>query len=409
MRTALSKSICTILLVALFGSTAYGLGTVHWTGKGGNDLWHNPMNWEPNRIPASGDEVVIDAPDAAQPRFTAESTQPNPVVFVAVGYFGKGGGLTIEGGKLECNCGIVGIKAKKKGRHEILTAPVAKATVNMKGGTLKLLGISTFGDPVCKGGMMQWGRSNADATFNMSGGEVEAGMLQIPSSDVNSVAVFNLDGGAVNITMPSDTETGLFIGEDTKRGRTFKGVMNITCGKLILEGDATTIVNKYVNAAKVLVAYPDKDASAFNKYVVVDYNVRNAGKTTVTATASEIKMAYKPSPVDGGAFVEKDTALDWSAGKGAAKHDVYFGTDKEAVKSAADSSKEPGKGRIDTVTFVPGGLAMNTTYYWRVDEVDGSGSVTKGEVWSFTVAEKPQAKKAESPKAESTEKPAQTE
>jgi hypothetical protein len=31
---------------------------------------------------------------------------------------------------------------------------------------------------------------------------------------------------------------------------------------------------------------------------------------------------------------------------------------------------------------------MNTAYYWRVDEVD-SGKVTKGDVWSFTVAEKP--------------------
>ena len=64
--------------------------------------------------------------------------------------------------------------------------------------------------------------------------------------------------------------------------------MNITGGKLILEGDATAIINKYVNDAKVLVPYPDKDAAAFNKYVVVDYNVRNAGKTTVTAISERI-------------------------------------------------------------------------------------------------------------------------
>ena len=275
--------------MAVFSSTAFGLATVHWTGKGGNDLWHNPNNWEPNRVPGYEDEVIIDAPDAVQPRFTAESTQPKPVVFVAVGYFGKGGSLTIEGGKLECNCGLVGIKAKKKGRWEILTVKPAKAVMNMKGGTLKMLGLSTFGDPVCKGGMLQWGRPNADATFNMSGGEIELGTLQIPASDVNSIGVFNLDGGVVNITMPSDTETGLFIGENFDRNKKFNGVMNITGGKLILEGDATALINKYVNETKVLVPYPNKDPAKFKKSIVFDYDKTNKGKTTVTAEAIEIE------------------------------------------------------------------------------------------------------------------------
>ncbi len=400
MRTVLSMSVLAILLMAVFSSTALGLATVHWTGKGGDDLWHNPKNWEPNRVPGYEDEVVIDAPDAVQPRFTAESTPPKPVVFVAVGYYGKGGGLTIEGGKLECNCGLVGIKAKKKGRWELLNAPVAKATMNMKGGTLKLLGMSTFGDPVCKGGLLQWGRPNADATFNVSGGEIELGTLQIPASDVNSTAVFNLDGGVINVTMASDTELGLFIGENTDRDKKLNGVMNIRGGKLILEGDATVIINKYINDTKVLVPYPEKDAVSYNKYVVVDFDVRNAGKTTVTAAASEVKAAYKPSPMDGSAFVDKAVVLSWSAGKDAAKHNVYFGTDKEAVKSVTDVNKEPGKGQIAEATFKPGELAMGT-YYWRVDEVDGSGGLTKGEVWSFTVAEKP--KKAEAPKPAQTE------
>jgi hypothetical protein len=135
MRTVWSVSVSAVLLMTVFSSTVFGLATLHWTGKGGDDLWQNPNNWEPNRVPGEEDEVVIDAPDAVQPRFTAESTTSKPVVFVAVGYYGKGGSLTIEGGKLECNCGLVGIKAKKKGRWELLNVPVAKATMNMKGGT----------------------------------------------------------------------------------------------------------------------------------------------------------------------------------------------------------------------------------------------------------------------------------
>jgi hypothetical protein len=289
MRTVWSMSILVILLTAAVSSTALGLATVHWTGKGGDDLWHNPQNWEPNQVPDGEDEVVIDAPDAPQPRFTAESTPPKPVVFVAVGYYGKGGGLTMEGGKLECNCGLVGMKAKKKGRWELLNAPVAKATINMKGGTLKLLGLSTYGDAICKGGMMQWGRPNADVTFNMSGGEIELGTLQIPASDVNSTGVFNLDGGVINVTMASDTDMGLFIGENYERDKKFNGVMNITGGKLVLEGDATALINKYINETKVLVPYPDKDPAKFKKSIVFDYDKTNKGKTTVAAEAIEIK------------------------------------------------------------------------------------------------------------------------
>ena len=247
MRTVWAMSVLAILLMTVFSGTVFGLSTVHWTGKGGNDLWQNPQNWEPNLVPGGEDEVLIDAPDAPQPRFTAESTPPKPVMFVAVGYYGKGGGLTIEGGKLECGCGLVGIKAKKKGRWELLNAPVAKATMNMKGGTLRLLGVSTYGESICRGGMLQWGRPNANATFNMSDGEIELGTLQIPASDVNSQGVFNLDGGVINVTMASDTDMGLFIGENFERDNKFNGVMNITGGKLILEGDATAIVNKYVN------------------------------------------------------------------------------------------------------------------------------------------------------------------
>ncbi len=291
MKKALLVSITAGLLLAAMGSAAMGVTVVHWTGKGNDNLWHNPQNWDVNRVPAYEDEVVIDAPDVPQPRFTAESTIDKPIVFVTVGYFGSSGSLDIEGGKLECNCGMAGMKAKKKGRWEILSAPIAKATVNMKGGTLKFLGVSTFGDPVCKGGSLEWGRPNAVATFNMSGGEIELGTLMIPASDVNSQGVFNLDGGVINITKVSDTETGLFIGENADRTTQRKGVVNISGGKMILEGDATALINKYVNETKVLVPYPDKDPAKFKKSIVFDYDKTNKGKTTVTAEAIEIKAA----------------------------------------------------------------------------------------------------------------------
>lgn len=41
------------------------------------------------------------------------------------------------------------------------------------------------------------------------------------------------------------------------------------------------------------------------------------------------------------------------------------------------------KGNYSNCNYQPSTLAMNTTYYWRVDEVNGS-NILKGDVWSFT-------------------------
>ncbi|MCP3920872.1 MAG: hypothetical protein GY711_35540 [bacterium] len=41
------------------------------------------------------------------------------------------------------------------------------------------------------------------------------------------------------------------------------------------------------------------------------------------------------------------------------------------------------QGRIASTSFSPGALTSNTTYYWRVDEVNPSG-VRRGFTWRFT-------------------------
>ena len=56
---------------------------------------------------------------------------------------------------------------------------------------------------------------------------------------------------------------------------------------------------------------------------------------------------------------------------------VYFGTDADKVGDAAGAPPVTG------ATFDPGPLALDTTYYWRVDMFDGM-EWTKGEVWSLT-------------------------
>ncbi|MHC4804748.1 MAG: hypothetical protein ACYTBX_00615, partial [Planctomycetota bacterium] len=75
--------------------------------------------------------------------------------------------------------------------------------------------------------------------------------------------------------------------------------------------------------------------------------------------------------------------LSWKAGKYAAPtngHKVYFSENIDDVKN--------GVGAITTSTtsYDPGRLDFSTTYYWRVDEVNGAPDygVYEGNVWRFT-------------------------
>jgi len=87
--------------------------------------------------------------------------------------------------------------------------------------------------------------------------------------------------------------------------------------------------------------------------------------------------ACNPVPVDGAKFVATDVTLTWAAGLGAELHTVYFGDDPDTVANAVG-----GIPQMHT-QYYPGVLEFDRTYYWRVDEFDGTAT-HKGDVWSFT-------------------------
>jgi hypothetical protein len=80
--------------------------------------------------------------------------------------------------------------------------------------------------------------------------------------------------------------------------------------------------------------------------------------------------------------------LTWTAGDSATSHQVYFGTDEDAVRSADTGSPEyKGSKDLGSESHDPGKLEWDTTYYWRVDEVEADGTTKKGMVWNFTTAD----------------------
>ncbi|MHC4229463.1 MAG: LamG domain-containing protein [Planctomycetota bacterium] len=94
-----------------------------------------------------------------------------------------------------------------------------------------------------------------------------------------------------------------------------------------------------------------------------------------------------PQPANGAVDVPMITALGWTAADNAASHEVYFGTDADAVGNATKASPEyAGAKTLGSEAYDPGKLDWATAYNWRVDEVYPANTVT-GLVWSFVTAD----------------------
>jgi len=102
-------------------------------------------------------------------------------------------------------------------------------------------------------------------------------------------------------------------------------------------------------------------------------------------------LAWDPHPAPGSnPDIGNALPLRWSAGDNAAQHDVYFGTDQEAVEQA-DASDATGiyRDRQNATTYTPpeGVEWGGGPYYWRIDQVNTDGTISRGGTWSFTVAD----------------------
>lgn len=168
-------------------------------------------------------------------------------------------------------------------------------------------------------------------------------------------------------------------------------------------------VDVYANGSKVTTVKPSNRAlsteAATTAYVT--FTVGSAGTATVkfvpstsSATfrnvtlngfalnvANSAAQASSPSPSDLDDHAAHDNGnltLSWTAASNAKKHQVYLGTDSASVLSATSKSAEY-KGEQTATTYNLKDAYALSSYFWRVDEVDANGTVTKGDVWKFRI------------------------
>ena len=151
---------------------------------------------------------------------------------------------------------------------------------------------------------------------------------------------------------------------------------------------------------------PGADGYAYNtivdlgdvvaKYVKITAN-SNWGGIVSQYGLSEVRFFYipvharEPNPDFGATDVSIgtidepiDVTLGFRAGREAAKHDVYFSSEEQAVTD--------GTVPVTTVTeasYGPLPLDIGQTYYWRVDEVNEAEipAMWQGDIWDFTTQE----------------------
>jgi len=107
---------------------------------------------------------------------------------------------------------------------------------------------------------------------------------------------------------------------------------------------------------------------------------------TLTLPNALIPPATYPNPTSGSMVTSTTVTLQWQAGSFAATHKIYFGTNFSDVNSGSPGVYV-GEQNRDANSCDVSGLIFGTTYYWRIDEVNGPPDYTvyKGSVWNFRV------------------------
>jgi hypothetical protein len=117
----------------------------------------------------------------------------------------------------------------------------------------------------------------------------------------------------------------------------------------------------------------------------------NWGKLVPQCGLSEVRFfqipvqAAQPVPASAATNIDpRALVLSWKAGREAASHKVYLGTDQQTVTNGTAPVVT-----VNQATYVPPAPLLGTTYYWKVVEVNDAMTPPSwdSDVWSFSTAQ----------------------
>jgi hypothetical protein len=377
-------SIC--IAVIILGSVAYG---TTWDNGAGTRDWNTPANWEPDGVPTNADTVSITngLPEASEPIVFAGTyvnlgaDQYNNSLYVSGGETANTDYLTIQGDVNTTQLIIVGdYFANNVG---ILT---------MDGGTMTAQTRGLWLGFQCTGIL----NMNSGTINLLNDGELRIGWTYDSGA---GDGYLHLNGGVINCY-------DLWLGEIYPDNPVANvGYMDINGGTLVSGVDIVARIQGYINDGNNrIVAYsptgigpgiinPTSDPRASFQ---LDYDWRNAGRTTVTAYLAGNGEAYDLDPDPYAVKVYPKVTLTWKPGDYVAYGGLYKGTPNAQkgnghhvflhtsyiTVNGANLNYPIGTasghivGAQDANSFsvaasYPGGtLKLDTTYYWCVIEAN---------------------------------------
>ncbi|MHC4646216.1 MAG: LamG-like jellyroll fold domain-containing protein [Planctomycetota bacterium] len=422
--------IILLAAIVLVGGNSVLADAYTWTNADpGNDSWCNQYNWDPTDIPGDTDGALIgltspdrgpiigigcnidvgdiDGPNPADGHTQVVDVNTSGTVEVGswlwrtcdgTGIINFNGSptVTIDGGPFRGTDNGVSI-INISGDPTITIAPGEAYDlrgadgsglfyINMSGGYLDCGNDLIFGD-------------NGGGELNVSGGAIlirrdlnlgplrgaepiTVNMTQ-PGGSVRVRGKFFLPGnadraGSVRLNLYAgsiDCNALVHGGADDPPTYTDDWRIDIEEGTLEIKGDVRAAIDANVTAEQIT-AY---DGAGTVVVELID------GNTLVTALPPDPNCALNPDPPHRSENVDPNVVLGWMPGIGATSHDVYFGTSFDDVNDAT-TGDSAYLDNVDVNHYPESDvleLELDTTYYWRIDEV-GDGGPWKSRTWTFT-------------------------
>lgn len=305
-------------LVLLNGASAQ----IMWDDDGADHLWGTPENWLGDTVPGPLDSASIDQPADTH-------------CVIAEGITAECETLRVGNGGVPTNLDITGGSLTAAGAYVGVDSPGGHGTLNMSGGLFST-------------GSLQIGWRGI-GTLNMTGGTIELNdNLVVPG--LTGTGEVKLRGGTIYA--------------DELRLTSEAGLVDMGAGTLVLDGNDVETLQAFIDDGW-LTAYGGQGT------LHVDYDVTNAGQTTVTATS-----LLAPNPADGGLVSPGQVELSWTLPDPCVPGtpvlvDVYFTDDLEALQLFTDVEAIQIVS-AQNVTSVVVQTQAKTQYYWAVDTYVGS-------------------------------------
>ena len=309
---------------SLISVLSYPIEDINYTGNGSDDFWFTANNWENDVIP---DNVYTGAAFKGDGLLVIiENGQTVTCRGFMLGMYGTSNRAEVNGGIVNCEWLDAG-RCDANGGSGNLVVNNGLVVINQN------LSIPNQFSTLTDSNNIGYGR------VELRGGQIQAANLIMGNGGIG-------EGGGT-------------------------GELIISEGQLIIDGDATSVIQSYIDQGFIT-------AEGFRN-LVLEYNSANANRTYLYAVNAFSGIPDNPYPNNAGTYYNAIENLFWSPVPGTEQYKVYFGESLDPPLFRTVSGTVEGLPLTD--------LTDNTTYYWRVEAIR-EGAINASPTWSFTIGDR---------------------